>query len=796
MADGRNKFLQKAFCHLKKAESRHESKVFEVRTVDDRVDQWEVTFFYHDEEAERAGFDQVLLLFQFCKSDMQIPPKVSVVRPRITGIGLFGGALCFDRKKMWVEYHTDMEAFLLTIRLHLIYQMQARLEDPCSTASSNSTSSSSSSSSSSSLFDPMVASYSPQERANGFNHIMRTHWDWKLVDIADDGSAVELKLEEQQEQNKQEADRMLHHAMGHLHNKNLSSALQGFTEAMYLNGNLGELYYRRATVFKKLNALHLARKDLEQGLKKRPLFPGTKALLEEVLRLIVENTTPRTIHVSAVKLRGLGPGALQFKSLEEAVAVARDADVIAISKGSYCASQILVAPDVTIRSHPEGASVKITTEDDTSSLLEIWSQRAVLKGLTIEHGNRGSCVKIANGHCTLLQCALQSTEENTMGLLVEGPESKACMESCSVVGNEFAAVTRQKAECTLTRCTCESTNGIIAETGAVVNVHKSVIHGPLVYTDFTGGRVEDNIISESKSLGLSFQGQTREITVTRNLVEKNKSVGLLACRGAQVLVYDNVFSGNARTQIEVQGKTSIRIQNNHIKNGLVNGILITAQGTDTVLERNLIVGHKNAGISISEGSQAQIVKNVIQSCGASGLFFTGGSTGTVLQNTIFQCCIAGLELEGSCAPILKGNTIRDNLVGIQVSPSACPTLWKDTVLKGNRVDVYRTKAYVPGDADGEATVDDGARMHPHRARKRIRAKPPKGRKQKQESRSVAGRSGTSPESTRAPTATRKRRGLDLDVIKQPNESLRRMTRQQQHGTIGGRYPKRQRLQAK
>ena len=82
---------------------------------------------------------------------------------------MFGGAVCFDRKKVWLESQTDMEAFLLSMRLHLIHQMEARLEkEPSSDATSSSPS-------------RAESSYSAEERANGFNHIMRTHWDWNLV---------------------------------------------------------------------------------------------------------------------------------------------------------------------------------------------------------------------------------------------------------------------------------------------------------------------------------------------------------------------------------------------------------------------------------------------------------------------------------------------------------------------------------------------------------------------------------------------------------------------------------------
>ena len=70
------------------------------------------------------------------------------------------------------------------------------------------------------------------------------------------------------------------------------------------------------------------------------------------------------------------------------------------------------------------------------------------------------------------------------------------------------------------------------------------------------GRGSDScvlLVPVSQSLGLSFQGRTKEILVQRNRIQNNKSVGMLACRGARVVVCDNDFLENSRTQVEVQG---------------------------------------------------------------------------------------------------------------------------------------------------------------------------------------------------------------------------------------------------
>eukprot|EP00906_Rhabdomonas_costata_P027104 RCo038541 len=303
--------MQHALVRVKKAETRQTPKLFEVQLSDDRLDRWEVRFFYYDEEAERTKFESVVLLFQFCKDDYQVPPKVSVLRPRIAGIGLFGGALCFDRQKMWAEYGSDMEAFLLAMRLHLVYQVQARLEEPLPSPTAaaperlgagspfSSGSTSTTITMNTVTMDPMDSSFSVQERANGFNHIMRTHWDWKLVDIADDGTAVVLPQEEQSRLNKQEACRLLSNAMGHFSCRRLSFALQALTEAIQLCKQKSELYYRRAVVFKHMNALSLAEKDLHAAMRRKPVFQNTRALLQEVKEIsqAFKATKPRTLYV-------------------------------------------------------------------------------------------------------------------------------------------------------------------------------------------------------------------------------------------------------------------------------------------------------------------------------------------------------------------------------------------------------------------------------------------------------------------------------------------------------------------
>ena len=59
-------------------------------------------------------------------------------------------------------------------------------------------------------------------------------------------------------------------------------------------------------------------------------------------------------------------------------------------------------------------------------------------------------------------------------------------------------VVRQKDSCTVRDSVCESRNGIIAETAAQVKVECCILHGPVVYTDFTGGAVLDSEISQSR----------------------------------------------------------------------------------------------------------------------------------------------------------------------------------------------------------------------------------------------------------------------------------------------------------
>jgi len=748
------KFLQRELFRVKKAEAAASLPIFEVQTHADRVDQWEVTFMYYDEEAARCGCNRVQLLVQFCATDPQVPPKVSVVRPRLTGVGVFSGALCFDRQKMWGDSNTDMEAFLLTLRLHLIYQAQIRIEDPAASTHDGPPTSAASSSSSS----PPTAAFTPQERAHGFSHIMRTHWDWELVDIAEDGSAVALPASEAQEQDRQEADRLLQNALAHLSNghNNVSAALQGISEAIALHPQRSELLYRRAAIFMKLDSHRLALRDLEQAVNLLPPFPGTHSMLEQVRRLRAADNAPapRTLVVDCAPTRRTATAAPRFFTLEAALIEARDGDVIAVARGTHKVAGVLVTKDVTIKPQPDNAKVYFVGPDGSTNPMEIWGD-VVLKGLNFRRSGSGCCIKVL-GACALRGGTLVATGEHTMGVLVEGKGSTATIERCDITCDEFAVVVRQKGEITLRRCAVRSANGVIAETAGVLNVHHCRLQSPVIYTDFTSGSIEDSIIFNSRSLGLSFQGRTELILALRNVVRDNQSVGALVCRGARARLEGNVFSRNGRTQVEIQGTTQVEVCNNKIEEGHVNGILVTAKATSPLIEGNTLIAHQNAGISVSEGSTARIVGNTVQLCGASGIFFAGDSEGSIRDNTVSQCGVAGIELEGTRLPTFQGNIVTDCPVGVQAPPGADPRLWADTVLRHNDLDVLHQSPDAPN--DGSPAVAPSLRE--------------------------------ATDKRRGWAYTPKRLGASVEPVE---DDERRVTRAMADHLIAGRYPKRRRV---
>ena len=170
-----------------------------------------------------------------------------------------------------------------------------------------------------------------------------------------------------------------------------------------------------------------------------------------------------------------------------------------------------------------------------------------------------------------------------------------------------------------------------------------------------------------------------------NLQFKNGTYGILAYRGATVVVESLIIKDNTLDGMFLGGTTYANIKNSTVQNNGSQGIGVYQ--TSMIAVRNTTISGHNSGnsLSIENNSSAYVNGSNIQN-GKSGIEVRRTSAADIVNTTI-QSAVNGLTVKDSASVKLDGNTIRNNSNhGIELNNNSSVTLYNDNSITGNTKD--------------------------------------------------------------------------------------------------------------
>ncbi len=346
--------------------------------------------------------------------------------------------------------------------------------------------------------------------------------------------------------------------------------------------------------------------------KKRGQTKGSGIILVGLLLLILSGSVfGKTLHVGEEK---------QFKSIGEALAQARDGDVIVVYKGVYEESLLLDK-----RVHLKGIGKPVIEWEGSDNpfmpsernfLIGIKASGVIVEGFTIKHKKAG--------------------RKRAIGIIVENAEKVVIRENS------------------------------ILDTSIGVRVINS-----------EGVVIENNLIEGEKDLDVNQRGNCIDLTGSNKAVILNNK--LRFCKDGIYMEVshegrvENNFIENSRYSIHTMWVDKGIWRNNVTKGNLLGmAIMYTKRA---VIENNLAVGNTTHGILLIQAERSIIKNNTVigNSC---GIYFFGAYKNELKGNLIMNHLIGIWSLAASEANVIEGNSFINNGVQVRFISTKKKEEWK------------------------------------------------------------------------------------------------------------------------
>jgi parallel beta-helix repeat protein len=257
-----------------------------------------------------------------------------------------------------------------------------------------------------------------------------------------------------------------------------------------------------------------------------------------------------------------------FRSISEALRIAKPNDLIAVHPGTYSEHLVLNKNDLTIRA--VGVAGTVTTINSSG-------------------GNAVSCT---GQHCVIHGFYLkQSPGEKLYTIDVRSGE--LIVVACDISGQGLACVAVQsEAKCVL--------------------VHNKIHSGKTTgITVFNRGQVvlRDNDVCYHEMSCIEVR-RDANATLERNKFHHARMAGILVTKSGKCSIVENDIFENTHAGIAVGSNASVLIENNSIRNGLSSGILLFDRGFADI-KGNKIFKNTVAGIEMQAGSRCRMSENIV-----------------------------------------------------------------------------------------------------------------------------------------------------------------------------------------
>lgn len=351
-------------------------------------------------------------------------------------------------------------------------------------------------------------------------------------------------------------------------------------------------------------------------------------------------------------------GSEDFRSIQEAVDVARDGQIIIVKPGIY--RERIEIENRELKLYGDGyQKVKISSSND-SALVVNGEKKCHIKGFSF---------------------AVSGAGVDTPVCLIEGSVN---IENCRF-SNGGKGIQIAKGEPELTGNICDHNHvGISVEDLAGPLLNNNQCHNNqfgILYSNESGGRASENICRKNRT-GIRVI-EYAEPELAYNECSENKEYGIEFCGDVKGIVQKNICKKNqAGLRVNDNGKPLL--EENNCSENLEAGISYAGK-KGGIAHDNECIRNKSYGIQIGKKAEPLLKQNKCNRNRGMGIAFFESAGGTAKNNICNKNDVHGILVREQAQPFLEGNKCNDNReAGIAYFDNAAGYATQN-VCRGNKV---------------------------------------------------------------------------------------------------------------
>jgi SpoVK/Ycf46/Vps4 family AAA+-type ATPase len=345
-----------------------------------------------------------------------------------------------------------------------------------------------------------------------------------------------------------------------------------------------------------------------------------------------------------------------YRTIGDAVSVARPGDVISIHPGSYRESLVL-HDDITLSAAGPAGGVRIESSGPPTIALSGGS--GALSGVVVVHdGKETSAIEVAGGTLWMEECTVEAASAAALfahrqaevsaracvytnpagaGVIVVGG-TRGTFDTCVLRDvHSSAIVLRSRAETRFVGCT-------------VTDVHGSGV----LAADHAGGAVQDCTIERVGSPAVAVEGAST-IRITGTTIADGGGIGLLVASGAAPVVADCVVRGVAAQGIVLVQKAAPELRGVQVTRPGSYGIHVAEQAAGTCAEVT-VADPGDVGLWC-EGATTRFTGLRVERGRAAAVVVTGPNGPELTDLVVVRPAGAGLDLRADADVTLTTGSV-------------------------------------------------------------------------------------------------------------------------------------------
>jgi SpoVK/Ycf46/Vps4 family AAA+-type ATPase len=350
-----------------------------------------------------------------------------------------------------------------------------------------------------------------------------------------------------------------------------------------------------------------------------------------------------------------------FRTITDAIAAARDGDVISVRPGVY-AESIVLDREVTLSGSGSPGEVRVEAAGDP--VLRVSVEHAAVSGIEFRHRDGEVAVDLRGGELGIEECVIDAASD--VALVARGGtglRARGC-EIHNSGGAGLLVFDGARAELHGCGLTSIASTAVVSRTGGLpklVDCRVAEAKGAVLAADHGAGALERCRIERINGTAIVVEEQS-ELVVTGTDVSDVDGVALLAAGGSRPVLRDCRISGTTAQAIVVVQNAAVELERLIVDEAKGHAVQVLDSSTADLSEC-VITGAGHDAVLAGENATIRLAGCEITGGAGSGVVAEGQAGVTVSDTRVAGTAGPGLTARGQARLAIDGGEISECATG-------------------------------------------------------------------------------------------------------------------------------------